>query len=241
MREKLPLAASIGVAMFVMACQLTGRDNSTPMPPTVQATLSYVPSYTPILPTPTIVVPLPFFDDFSTNAYGWQTGLVHGDYGDTNYEIISGAYRWTIISHKNASSIALPDLPALLQSTVTVDALLVEGGLDDSSCGIIYQSIDKQKYFLFVISNLQYGVQFHDNAAGFLEMVPWSLTYATIPGGVNQLKLVVTNNIYDFYINDIMVTRFVDSRIPDGSPGLYVGVFGTDATYEFDNFSVTSP
>jgi hypothetical protein len=244
MRKQPLLTTSVGFLMLITACQLFSI-SPTPVPKTIPTSTTLpIPTSLPTFEssaTQAVAINLPFFDDFSTNLYGWQMGLVHGDYADTNYEIVSGVYRWTITSNKNAPSIAWPDLPALSTFTLTVDAQLTGGWLEDSSVGVIYRSSDGQEYFLFQVSNLQFNVTFHSNTSGFRDMIPWSLTPATMPGGVNRLKLIVTSGFFDFYINDTMVTRFIDDRIPEGVPGLYVGVFGKNASYEFDNFSVTNP
>lgn len=217
---------SIAAALFVTACLCTSLNlTSTPEPTSTEAAT------------------LPFFDDFSVNAYGWPIDFDNGDYADTTYAIDHGVYKWTVYAHQNAYSIAWPNLPLLTDFTVAVEAKQIDDNLDDSDYGIIYRSGDGQEYYSFAISNTLFSVYFYNKSSGWEEIIPWQSSSDIRAGDVNVLKVVSSNGIIAFYANDTLLIQFSNDRLTEGRPGLGVDVYtaGETGTFEFDNFSVTTP
>jgi hypothetical protein len=186
---------------------------------------------------------LPFYDNFSAERYGWPYGTVAGDYMDIARSLAGGVYRWDGSAHENSYSIAWPDLVVSGRFTITVDARHIDNDLDDSGIGVAFTNDEGTRFYVFRLNNNYYSVYFVDPQAGWVEIIPWNTSSVIRPGEFNTIRIVVDNDDYEYYINETRVTWFTDDRMDAGSPALFAEIFsgGASASFEFDNFSVTSP
>jgi hypothetical protein len=233
---------------MMLACSVSGK-TATPTPTAPPpATPTSKPTSKPMSkptsgPTPTLVITLPFFDDFSVIKNGWLEGSHQSDYADTNYAIVSGKFQWTENANKGVFESAWPDLPALSSFTLTVDAQQVSGKPDQSGYAVIFVGSDGEQKYVFEVSNNHYEVFYYDKTTDWQTIAPLTVSNTILPGKVNHIKVVSADSHFTFYVNEINLFRFTDNRIPEGQPGLGVEVFnaGDTSVIEFDNFTVTNP
>jgi hypothetical protein len=216
---------------FLISCQLLSN-TKTSTPVYVVAT-AQEPTSNPIL----------FSDDFSTDQNSWATGDFPGEFADSNYQIKNGLYVWTVKSHKIANERTWPEIDALSDFSVTVDARQTSDNADDCDYGILYRDPTDKSLLSFTVSNQQYSVYSYDVTNDWVEVIPWTDSSAIVPGEFNLLKVKASNGEYSFSANDQELTTFNYSKISAGQLGLNIDVFPADTTceFEFDNFQVTAP
>ncbi len=229
--KALRLSILVGFVCFLISCQLLSN-SKTPTPVYVVATAQ----------EPTLA-PVFFYDDFSKDQNSWAVGDFPGEYADITYKIENGLYVWTVKSHKLANERTWPEIDAIGDFTVTVDARQTSNNADDCDYGLIYRDPTDKSLLSFTVSNQQYSVYSYSTEENWIEIIPWADSSAINPGEFNQLKVVNSNGDFTFYSNDQKLTSFNYSKISQGQLGLNVDVFPENATcgFEFDNFKVIKP
>jgi hypothetical protein len=227
----LRLSILVCFVCFLISCQLLSN-NKTPTPVYLVATAQQPTS-----------IPAFFSDDFSTDQNSWAIGDFPGEFADSNYQIKNGLYVWTIKSHKIANERTWPEMDALSDFTVTVDARQKSDNVDECDYGILYRDPTDKSLLSFTVSNQQFSVYSYNETDNWVEVIPWTDSTAIAPGEFNQMKVTASNGEYSFMVNDQELTTFNYSKISTGQLGLNVDVFPADTTceFEFDNFQVTTP
>lgn len=238
------LLLSFTLGLMLLACSVTGKTATpTPTVPPLATPTSKPISKSTSGPTPTLVITLPFFDDFSISKNGWPEGSYQSDYADTTYTIVSGKFQWTVKANKGVFESAWPDLAPLSSFTLTVDAQQISGTPDQSGYAIIFVGSDGEQKYVFEISNNHYEVFYYDTTTDWQTIAPLTVSNGILPGKVNHIKVVSADSHFTFYVNETNLFKFTDDRLPMGQPGLGAEVFnaGDTSVIEFDNLTVTNP
>jgi len=150
-------------------------------------------------PTPTLVISLPFFDDFSVSKNGWPEGSYERGYADTTYAVASGKFQWTVKTSTGVFESTWPDLPPLSSFTLTVDAQQISGKPDPSAYAVIFEGSDGEQKHVFKISNNHYQVFYYDRNTGWQTIAPHTASNAILPGKVNPIKVISADSHFTFY------------------------------------------
>lgn len=221
----LRLSILVGLICFLISCQLLSNSKTT-APGSVVAT-----------------EPVLFYDDFSKDQNNWAMGEFTGDYADILYQIESGIYKWTVKSHQIANERTWPELDAMGDFVVTVDARQTSSNVDECDYGIIYRDPTDKSLLSFTLSNQQFSVYSYSVQDEWIEIIPWTDSSAINPGEFNHMKVTRSDDTFTLYNNDQELVSFEYSQIAEGQLGLNADVFPADVTcvFEFDNFQVTKP
>lgn len=180
-----------------------------------------------------------FTDDFSNQRSGW--GMMERAGGDI--EIKYGGMLFTI------------DLPNFMfwsttggeysDAQVEVDAVLVEGPVDDA-LGVICRYQDEDNFYGFMIS--------HDGYYGIFKYLDGAMVMATEDGklgyseeirqggAVNHIQAVCQGNTLSLVVNGSTLAMVVDESFVKGKAGLLAGSYSKPGvTVLFDNFKVVQP
>lgn len=180
-----------------------------------------------------------YTDDFSNQRSGW--GMMDRAGGDI--EIKYGGMLFTI------------DLPNFMfwsttggeysDTQVEVDAVLVEGPVDDAF-GVICRYQDEENFYGFMIS--------HDGYYGIFKYLAGAMVMATEDGKlgysedirqsgeVNHIQAVCQGNTLSLVVNGSTLAVVVDESFAKGKAGLLAGSYSKPGvTVLFDNFKVVQP
>ncbi len=182
-------------------------------------------------------------DEFKSNKNNWIEGDYSGDYADANYQIANGVYAWTVYSNDVANVTSWPDMDFVGDFTATVKAKQTSDNYDDADFGLIYIVPDSNHFLSFTISNQDYSVYVFEEATSWTELVGWSHSDALLPGEFNDLIVTRSGDDFVFSANGQELCTITYSAISQGVLGLNVDIFpvGVTGTFEFDDFTVTTP
>ena len=181
---------------------------------------------------------LPWSDDFSDPASGWQAE------SDASAEV---GY------HEGVMRIVIK-VPSLLawasagrefsDFRLTVEATQVAGP-DDNEYGVLVRMRDPDHFYRFSISGDGYYLVSKYGGEGWEQLSgDWTLSDAIRPGAAtNLLEVVCQDTAMDFYVNGTLLVQVEDSSYSRGDVGLYAGTLLTPGEVEihFDNLRVEAP
>jgi hypothetical protein len=192
--------------------------------------------------------PLPWHDDFSDPASGWQTE------SDASAEVAyhEEAMR-VLVKSQNCLAWAWVERE-LADFHLTVEAAQVAGP-DDNEYGVLVRMKDADHFYCFSISGDGYYQisKFDDEGRHLLVGVDeqrkgvggdWTLSEAIRVGTVtNTLEVVCQDSTMTFSVNGVPLDRVEDASYGRGGVGLYAGSFREPDAVEirFDNLSITEP
>ena len=180
-----------------------------------------------------------YIDDFSNQRSGW--GMMDRAGGDI--EIKYGGMLFTInLPNFMFWSITGGDYT---DAHVEVDAVLVEGSVDDAF-GVICRYRDEDNFYGFMIS--------HDGYYGIFKYLDGAMVMATEDGklgysedirqggAVNHIMAVCQGNTLSLIVNESTLAVVVDESFLKGKVGLLAGSYSKPSvTVLFDNFKVVQP
>jgi hypothetical protein len=182
---------------------------------------------------------LPWNDDFSDPASGWQTE------SDASAQVRyhEGAMR-VFVESPNRLAWAWAGRE-FSDFRLSVDATQLSGP-DDNEYGVQVRMEDNDRFYRFSISgDGYYQVSKHDGAAQEPLSGEWPESDAIRLGAAtNQLEVVCRGATMSFFVNGVQLVQVEDGDYGRGDIGLYAGSFrdpGTGVEILFDNLTVTEP
>jgi major membrane immunogen (membrane-anchored lipoprotein) len=181
---------------------------------------------------------LPWVDDFSDPASGWQAE------SDAAAEVAyyDGVMR-VLVKSPNSLAWAYSERE-LSDFGLTVEATQVSGP-DDNEYGVLVRVKDPEHFYRFSISgDGYYLVSKHDGEEWeVLSGEDWASSEAIHQGmAVNLLEVACRGETMVFLVNGIQLAEVRDSSYPRGGVGLYAGsFFEPGVEIHFDDWRVDSP
>jgi len=182
---------------------------------------------------------LPWSDDFSDPASGWQT---ESDASATvGYH--EGAMR-VFVESPNRLAWAWAGRE-FSDFHLAVEATQVSGP-DDNEYGVLVRMENNSRFYRFSISgDGYYRVSKHDGTILELLSGDWLESDAINQGAAtNLVEIVCQATRMTFFVNGEQLVQVEDAAYRRGDVGLYAGAFrdpGTGVEIHFDNLSVTEP
>jgi hypothetical protein len=180
---------------------------------------------------------LPWSDDFSDPASGWQAE------SDASAEVryYEGAMR-VLVKAPNRSAWAwanreFSDFHLIVEATQVA-------GPDDNEYGVQVRMEDNRRFYRFSISgDGYYQVSKYDGEEWGLLSAEWSESDAIHLGAAtNLLEVICQGKTMAFLVNGEQLVRVEDTDYRRGDIGLYAGsLFEPGVEIHFDNLSVTEP
>ncbi len=179
-----------------------------------------------------------FSDDFSDPPSGWGLGNRPGDIveyidGGLRFQVEDTYYdSWSVVG-KNFGDVQ-----------IEVDARKL-GGPDDNNFGIICRYVDKNNFYMLVVSNDGYygSTKLKDGAYSMIGMEQLQYSDVILPGQeINHLRVDCVGETLRLYVNDVKLIEVQDPDFSSGDVGLIAGAYqqkGVDIL--FDQFVVKMP
>jgi len=180
---------------------------------------------------------LPWSDDFSDPASGWQAET------DASAEVgyYEGVMRLLV---KAPNRLAWASASREFSDfRLSVEATQVAGP-DDNEYGVLVRMKDAGHFYCFSISgDGYYQVRKHDGEEWVVLSGDWTQSDAIQTGAAtNLLEVVCQGAAMAFSVNGVQLAQVEDSSYPRGDVGLYVGsFFEPGVEIHFDNLSVMKP
>jgi hypothetical protein len=181
---------------------------------------------------------LPWADDFSDPASGWQA---ESD-ASAEVEYHSGVMRILV---KSPNSLAWASAKRGFSNfRLAVEATQV-GGPDDNEYGVLVRMQDPDHFYRFSISGDGYYLvsKYDGEAWEVLSGDDWTPSDAIQLGAAtNLLEVACQGTTMIFFVNGVQLVEVKDSGYPRGGVGLYAGsFFEPGVEIHFDNLRVDSP
>ncbi len=180
---------------------------------------------------------LPWSDDFSDPAGGWQAE------SDASAEVrcYEGVMSLLVeVPNRLAWASAGREFSDF---RLAVEATQVAGP-DDNEYGVLVRMRDADHFYRFSISgDGYYLVSKYDGGAWEVLNGDWTSSAAIHPGTVtNLLEVVCQSATMTFLVNGVTLTQVEDGSYSRGDVGLYAGsFFEPGVEIHFDNLTVTEP
>ena len=178
-------------------------------------------------------------DDFSNSRSGWGMmeragGDIEIAYGGMLFSVDLPNFMFWSVTGKNFSD-----------TMVEVDAVLVEGPVDNA-IGVVCRYQDDENFYGFIISNDgYYGIFKYLNGSMVMSTEDGNLGFseAIRQGGVvNHIQAVCQGNTLSLLVNDSLLAAVIDDSFTEGKVGLLAGSYDEPGVIVlFDNFKVVQP
>ena len=178
-----------------------------------------------------------FADDFSSNAHGWEEGVI--DEVGIRRAVEGGAYRIGIDSDMRVAWSTAGNEFDVDDFVLEVDATPVAGP-DDNGYGVIFRYVDRENFYYFEISSDGY-YQFRSNYEDeWVNLIDWIETDAINLGKqLNHITVMARGNQFEFQINGQTVATFEDDSFASGTFGVAVSTGEQGGVHvAFDNLEV---
>ena len=182
---------------------------------------------------------LPWQDDFSDPASGWQAE------SDASAEVsyAAGAMRVLV---KWADSLSWASAGRDLSDFHLSVRATQASGPDDNEYGVLARIQDSQRFYVFAISgDGYYRIVKRDGGGETLLSGDWSTSDAINTGAAsNLLEVVCQGDTMTLRVNGVVLAKVEDSSYEHGDIGLYAGTFrdpGTGVEIHFDDLAVRQP
>jgi hypothetical protein len=197
---------------------------------------------TPVAETSTVASPgsTLFSDDFSSSANASSWGLWNG--GGAVVEYHSGGFRILV----QESQYDFWSVPGRNFTNVEVETNAVKiGGPDDNDFGIICRYVNKDNFYMLVISSDgYYGIaKIKNGQYSILGTDRLQYSSAIAQGqAANTIRADCVGSALRLYANGIRLTEVNDADFETGDVGLIAGAYSTPGVdILFDNFIVREP
>ncbi len=188
-------------------------------------------------PTPRPEASLPWSDDFSDTASGWQVE------SDTTAEV---AYRdgkmYILVKETNRLAWAFAG-HEFSDFRLTVEATQAAGP-DDNMYGVLARIRDRENFYRFSISGDGYYMVDKRIGGEWKLLTPeWPESDAIHTGNAtNLLEVVCQGETMVFLVNGVQLAQVQDTDHREGDIGLYAGTFYEPGVeIHFDNLSIAEP
>ena len=166
-----------------------------------------------------------FYDDFSDNSNGWETGSEDNDYWVGSRSIQSGAYQWNITEIKKSFFHwqKLPTFQSVQDFHITVDGKLINGNSSTLCFGVLFRrDSSKGSYYAFSICDSQrYRIQYYTGTE-WEYLIDWTDSSIIRSGDWNEIEVVAKGDQFECYINNQKVEEISDTHLTKGYFGLLV-------------------
>jgi serine/threonine-protein kinase len=186
--------------------------------------------------------PAVVFDDFSSNANNWPAEASEDEYSLSSLAVADGVYRVEETAHQGFTHRLSPDVEAVADFVVAVEAHMVSGP-DDGAYGIVFREDADDNYYYFTVSNSGDFSLLTRYGGEWITLIDWTDTDVIRPGGVNRLEVRAQGAHIVLLINDHIVAETDDDQLAEGTIALAVELYneGDEAVFEFDNFELRAP
>lgn len=180
--------------------------------------------------------PLPYTEDFSDPASGWET--LSDLSADVKYD--NGALR-IIVKLENLTQWSAAG-KRFQDGVFEVDAR-PNGGPTNNGFGVLFRMQDRKNFYHFVISSDGYWRAGYVQDGDWKNWEDWQPHPAIRTGSEsNRIKIVMQGSALSYYVNDQLITSKEDRLFDSGDIGVLaltlIDAPGTDIS--FDNVSVTA-
>lgn len=259
MNKKLLLALAGGCLLLCCCALSIGAsiyffNKSQPLPkpddilpttkPSVVITQSKAPSPSPTVSQ--IIVPSlsgGFLETFDDNRNDWELGEYSEEYMYAYSSIENGKmiYETEALQEDGGFIYDTYYNHPMTNFEASIDAKLIAGH-EDTSYGIIFNRIDNQNFYFFII-NAEYQ-QF--KLKKFIgdegeDILTWTDSSAIRTTGINNVRVKKVGSLITMYVNDQQIATATDSSFTEpGDIGFLVVHYnkGDTATVEFDNLKI---
>lgn len=186
--------------------------------------------------------PIVISSSFDKNGQGWWTGKDDDKFSKADVAIAEGVYQVDLTAKKAFYWTLMPDMRALTDFLVSVEAQQKSGSADDDF-GLVFHHMDDENFYYFAIDNNKEFALLQVIKGEWTTLVDWKETPAIRPFEVNQLTVIGQDNHFELFINDQYMGHYANSELPKGKAGLLVDMYNADdhAVFVFDNFQVRAP
>ena len=220
----------------------------TPLPtvtstytPSPTVTSTYTPSPT-VTSTPTLapIFLVPFRDDFS----GQTRGLLPEDYTNLVTEYVDSSFRMNIMEPQFTQ---LSDYKLNFPNDVSITADISFGKHPDTWMGIAYRMRDEANYYMFAVDGQANYKIFRVTSAGPISNPSYNVdvifeSYIPLLAErnflVTKIRVDMTDNRFQFFANDILLTSLEKDTFPQGGIGLIGWTTDNPDSIIFNNLEV---
>ena len=182
-------------------------------------------------------------DPFNETKYDWTTGDENDpELAQISWSIEAGKYRWRAQAVSGFVWWVVPEQDPVSDFYLTGTARQVTNP-ESGEYGLIFRQEDEENYYLFEINEQGEYALFIYSPEGWEVLIDWTYHTTVTPGEENRLAVLAHKDLFDFYINDVLVSEYRDERLPSGKAGLLIGLSnsGDEAEWEFDDFELRAP
>jgi hypothetical protein len=182
-------------------------------------------------------------DTFDSDRGNWAVGPQNDEFAKLTRTIADGVYGWDVNGLKAGYLSARygSATDKVTDGFVAVDARLTAGP-EDVGFGLQTRKADADNFYVFVIANNgKFMTEVMVNNE-WKTLTDWQASNAIVPGDWNRLAIQSEGSKFTFFINGTQVADADDSSVAAGQAGVAVNMdTPTQATVEFDNFSIWAP
>jgi hypothetical protein len=187
--------------------------------------------------------PVAISEPFEENILGWADGEdTSPELASIKWELEGGKYRWEAQAVDSFVWWAVPDMDDLTDFHLQVAARQMNNP-DLGEYGLIFRLMEDGSYYLFEINEQGQTAVFIHLPDGWETLRDWNLSQAVQPGQTNVLGVAAKSDEFYFFVNQQLVGRFKDDRLPEGKAGLLIGLSnpGDTSAWLFDDFVLRVP
>jgi hypothetical protein len=216
---------------------LGGGQTDTPRPTTAPPVVpNSEPEVTVInVPPPTLMPGLLFIEEFTDAASGWPVETTETsvtEYADGGYRITLNAPESRVVSTVG---------PTLGNVRILVDAVLVDGGLDNYY-GLMCRYLDGGNFYMGLITSDGFYaiVKYQEGAPTFLSSDRFQESIVINQGNsLNLMEMSCIGSQISLTVNGQQIALVEDDGISAGDVGMVVGTISAESTsILFDNFTL---
>ena len=186
--------------------------------------------------------PILLSESFDDNRNDWPIGHFDDRYATGAWEIAEGEYQWDVTARQDVSKRVTPNVEAVSDFFLTVEARQ-NWGPDNASYGVIFQDENGEDLYYFGINEMGVFSFFLLYKDQWQALIDWTSTDAIKPGTSNRITIVAVGSHFTLKINNALVGEVEDDHLDRGHVGLSVELYnqGDHAGFAFDNFELRTP
>jgi hypothetical protein len=210
--------------------------------PTMTATATRIPTATPTITPTEKSWKIHYTDRFENNKWGWPE--LQNDKSETcgteNMFIDYLKLVWTIEVSDGCVWWQYPSFVQMKDFDLSMDVELMAGS-SNADMGLVYSAAGDDSYsLLFRIDPANSTFTVESLQTDWKTIIDWKYSDAIQNTGVNRLRMVVKNNQFTFYVNEVEVGSTFDSTITSGIVGITLGTYktGDSVSVSFDDLEL---
>jgi CHAT domain-containing protein/Tfp pilus assembly protein PilF len=186
--------------------------------------------------------PLLLYESFDDNRNDWPVGDFDDRYATGSWEIAEGEYRWDVTARRDVAKRVTPNVGAVSDFFLTVEARR-NWGPENASYDVIFQDENGEDLYAFGISDIGVFSFFLLYKNQWQPLIDWTSTDAIRPGATNQITIIALGSHFTLMINGELVGEVEDDHLERGHVGLAIELYDQSdhAGFTFDNFELRAP